>query len=155
MLGQKIGKEDWLSALCAVLALSGSSVRRNKTVQLKGWIRCFVSPEEVFSRGRHSKFYNLLEYSFGYSWREAHNGLMEVSWNIDKQLWRKQAQKISMSSSLCVSFRSWGLFLYWRCSQGSLWGFLPRPLKNQVVQLENTSDYINGSLFAESILVPL
>lgn len=107
MLGQKTAKEDWLSALCAVLALSGPSVKRNKTVQLKGWIRCSVSPAEVFSRGRYSKFYT---YSLGCSWREAHIGLLEVSWNIDKQLWRKQAQKISMSSSLCVGFRSSGLF---------------------------------------------
>lgn len=36
-----------------------------------------------------------------------------------------------------------------------LTSFFPRPLKNQMVQLENVSDYINGSLFAESILVPL
>ena len=35
------------------------------------------------------------------------------------------------------------------------YGFFPRPLKNQMVQLESVSDCISGSLFAESILVPL
>lgn len=33
--------------------------------------------------------------------------------------------------------------------------FFPRPLKNQRVELENISDYMSMSLFAETILVPL
>lgn len=32
--------------------------------------------------------------------------------------------------------------------------FFPRLLKNQMVELENISDYTNMSVFAETILVP-
>lgn len=140
MLGQKIGDQErkidyQLCVLCwhyqapvfkGTKWSSWCPVGKTGLDVLSYWRKS--SPLLYEQRG-HSKFYNFLGYSLKNSWREALIGVLEVAWNIEKQSWRKQVQKIRMSSSLLVGFRSWVLFLYRRCSQQSLRVFFQDLLK--------------------------